>query len=191
MFAAGCVIPSDPVRWTIGPVVRGKNYSVAMPPSPAPVEGGLFGFEFPLVPGEVDYVTARADADLRGRTLRFRFEIEGDGAFVASETPAVSARVRLHFQRAGDNWSGRGPYVDYRWWSRAFVELKPGSHVLEVPVTPDAWFSVMGQGSLDGFEGAAREASEVGFTFGGMFAGHGVSLTQGRARIRVSAFECL
>ena len=190
-FAADCIIPADPARWTIGPIARGKNYSVAMPLSPARDKAGLFGFDFPLAPGEVHYVTARVDADLRGRTLRFRFEILGDGAFVARETPEVSARVRLHFQRAGDDWSGRGPYADYRWWSREYVELKPGSHVMEVAVSPASWTSVMGQGTEEGFAGAAGQASEVGFTFGGMFAGHGVSLVQGRARMRVTAFECL
>jgi hypothetical protein len=46
--------------------------------------------------------------------------------------------------------------------------------VVEEALTPDRWTSVGGQTDPAGFQALLNDLENVGFTFGGQFAGHGV-----------------
>ncbi len=93
------------------------------------------------------------------------------------------ASVSLYFQRRGDDMSGSGEFEHYRWFSSAGAVLKEPSDVLEVPLAPAAWISVMGKtGNLAPVQFAAALANvqSIGMTFGGgCFKGHGVNVKPG------------
>ena len=142
-------------------------------------------FDFPTKPHEIDYVVRPATS---GRShIRLEFTIEGDGKIEPSEREPPP-RLRLFLQRSGDDLTlARGP--SYRFWSEASVVLVAGTHVLEVPLTFDRWTNVNGQKDAVGFGQLLDDIASEGFTFGGIFAGHGVWLVNGSARFIVRSYE--
>lgn len=160
--------PMDPLTWTIGPIINGQNYSRGMLLRPTANPGGGWYFEFPQADG-VHYVT-RAPTEVGRRSVRMVFEIQGDATFkeVAGDCPGL---VRLYIQRRGDNWSWNR--ASYRFWSRP-LELKPGKHEMGYVFAPELWTNVGGQTDAAGLQAALADLENVGFTFGGKFAGHGV-----------------
>jgi hypothetical protein len=98
--------------------------------------------------------------------------------------------VRLFLQQRGDTLTAQEPYK--RWWSVPYVELHEGESTLSVAVSPDQWTSVFGQGGAEvpnEFSTAISKLGNVGFTFGGTFAGHGVFVTGGSARFGLKEFS--
>jgi hypothetical protein len=160
--------PMDPLTWTIGPIINGRNYSHGMPLRPTANPGGGWYFDFPQADG-VHYVT-RAPTEVGRHSVRMVFEIQGDATFkeVAGDGPGL---VRLYIQRRGDNWSW--DRASYRFWSRP-LELKPGKHEMVYVFAPELWTNVGGQTDAAGLQAALADLENVGFTFGGKFAGHGV-----------------
>lgn len=171
--------------WQTGPVLNGENRSIGVPDSFA--TGQLVSF--PDKYGKIGYVTQYCGQSLLGKTVSLSIEIVGDGTLDPSDGSVREARVRLYFQRAGDNYSGQPPYNSYRQWSRAYVALTPGKHTLSAPVVFDQWINVQGQRDQASFEAAAGNCAKVGFTFGGQFAGHGVYRVNGMAAFRVLSFS--
>jgi hypothetical protein len=60
--------------------------------------------------------------------------------------------------------------------------LHEGEFTLTAPLSPDQWTSVFGQRGAEvssEFNTAISQLANVGFTFGGTFAGHGVYVTGG------------
>jgi hypothetical protein len=101
--------------------------------------------------------------------------------------------ITLYFQRAGDNWSGRGRFETYRWYATFATQspLAPGDHLMIAPL--DArWTAVEtsnAHGSAGAFRAALAAADQVGFVLGGGDGyGHGVFAT-GRARLIVTDFR--
>jgi hypothetical protein len=155
-------------------------YSPNMPAWMSGTEGNWY-FDFPNQNG-VHYVYTAAPAVRVGQTITMHFAITGKGNFVPTEGTAP-ARVRLFLQQQGDTLTAREPYK--RWWSTAYVELKEVDFTLSVPVSPDQWSSVFGRRGDEvphEFNVAISQLANVGFTFGGTFAGHGVYVTGGTAR---------
>lgn len=180
--------PPAEQRWSIGPVIARKSYSPGMPRG----LDGENGLDFPRCSDpprptgpSVHYVTMPAAGPLKG-TMTLTFEITGTGALVATEG-AAPARLRLHFQRRGDDWQAENGTEFYRWWSASFVELRPGVHTLTVPLERARWTPVLGNGRATAahFAAALADPARVGFSFGGDYAGHGVCLTEGAARFVV------
>ncbi len=133
--------------------------------------------------GEPHYIVRAAPALAVGKTISMRFRIDGNAELVPTDS-APPARVRLYIQRAGDNLSGAGPYQQYRYWSHDVAITAAAEYSLSATITPEAWTDVFGaQGSQfpDGFAAALANAALVGFTFGGSFAGHGVTAKNGTA----------
>jgi hypothetical protein len=117
------------------------------------------------------------------------FAITGNANFVPTEGTAT-ARVRLFLQQQGDTLTAQEPYK--RWWSVPYAELREGESTLTVAVSPDQWSSVFGQGGAEvpnEFNAAISKLGNVGFTFGGTFAGHGVFVTGGNARFVLKEFS--
>lgn len=164
-------------------------YSTGMPPNPLGEAAGWF-FDFPAS-GSVHYITTNVGASLLGRgRMRTTFAVQGSGHLKATQGDAP-ARVRLFFQRRGDDLSAIGPMEFYRWWSVAYVELVEGQFVLEAPFVGAEWSSVLakrGDEKMPEFATALSDASSVGVTFGGSFAGHGVFVETGQARFSMSSF---
>ena len=173
--------------WEIGPVIRGKNYSVNMPPSPKPERGG-WSFGFPVgskAAGHVHYVTFRPGS-LAGKArivVRYRVDAKAGTRFVPQANPDRAGTVSLYLQRRGDNWNAKGRYQYYRWYASAASvrELAPGVGEISVSLDDPQWISVLGQPAATN-PGAMREAladvERVGLVFGSSNArGHGVYAT--------------
>lgn len=184
---AGAPAVASPVNgpWEIGPVVRGVNYSINMPARPSEGPNGARTFAFPLAgAGEVDALTTPVGplSGARSITLRYRIDAARGTRFVPSEAPGAPATVSLYFQQAGDDWSGRGRYVSYRWYApaRSLLVLSPGVHSVTVRLD-DRWTNVHGGSSTDlpdAYDAARRNAVRLGIAFGSAdLRSHGVAAT--------------
>ena len=182
--------------WEIGPWVRGRNYSVGMPASPSPAQGGGLAFDFPIAGrGQIDAMTV-ATGPLTGArqvVVRYRVDAARGTRFVADESPDQAATVSLYFQQRGDNWSARGRYGSYRWYAprSTVMPLSPGVHTITVRLDQD-WTNVNGQPNVQdpgGYAGALAETSRIGLAFGSSsMRSHGVYAT-GPARFTLLAFD--
>lgn len=185
----------DPSAWTIGPVIRGRNYSQGMPLHPSPRRGGGWYIDLPEAPGSVHYVTFHHGslAGMRRIVMRYRVEADRGVEIVPSTPPPGPSIITLYFQRAGDRWTGRGRYDTYRWYAvfDSNTPITPGDHELVAAFSND-WRSVYNASSRERpaeFEDALANADEVGFVLGGgSGTGHGVHAT-GPARLIVTEFR--
>jgi hypothetical protein len=178
--------------WEIGPVIRGRNHSVGMPPSPSPVRGGDWAFDFPVgseAAGHVHYVTAPAPDLSRFSRISYTYRVEAAPGtrFIPRETPEVPATVSLYIQRRGDDWSGRRGYAHYRWFapSTHVMPLAPGTFRVTISLSDPGWTQVWGQPAANHpreFADALADAERIGLLFGSSSArGHGVYASR-RAR---------
>ncbi len=182
-------------EWVIGPFVRGRNHSVGMPINPQPGRGGGFVIELPNAPGSAHYVTFRHGSLAGKRRIRMRYRIEATpGARVVATTDPNSAGIITpYFQRAGDNWTARGPFETFRWYATfATQRINPGVHEIVAPLGA-RWTAVQTSNAHDApgaFRAAVEQADQVGFVLGGGNGyGHGVHVVGGRARLVVTDFR--
>jgi hypothetical protein len=145
------------------------------------------GFDFPMAGrGEVHYVTKTVKGPLTGSlTLTYSIEASPGTVFSACDG-GTPGRLAIHFQRKGDDWSARGAYAGYRWYSTKRTVLVSGEHTtISIPLD-DIWHwgAVLGTGRTQPlFDAAKARPARIGFTFGGTGnAGHGVHLLAGSAR---------
>lgn len=204
LFLSACAEPAeassdafarDPNAWTIGPIIRGRNYSPGAPLHPLPRRGGGWYIDLPRHPGSVHYVTF-PHGSLAGKTrivMRYRVETAPGVRIEASTAPGTPGMITLYFQRAGDNWSGRRRFEAYRWYA-TFATQSPivaGDHVMVAPLSGN-WTAVETSSvrtNPAGFRDAIANADQVGFVLGGGDGyGHGVYAT-GRARLIVTDFR--
>ena len=186
---------SDAEAWTIGPFVRGRNYSKGMPLHPTARAGGGWQVDLPPAPGSVHAVTFRHGplAGKRRIVMRFRIEAAPGTRIVASSDGRSPSMLTLYFQRRGDNWTGRGRFETYRWYATFATRtpLGPGSYVMIAPLD-GPWTAVetsTARSSPAAFQAALADSDQVGFVLGGGDGyGHGVSAT-GRARLVVTDFR--
>ncbi len=192
--AVAAMPPAD--DWDIGPVIRGRNYSVGMPPHPTQVRDGSLSMEFPIAgAGQVDALTTAVGplAGARRITLRYRVDAARRTRFMADETPDQPATVSLYFQRAGDSWSGEGRFASYRWYvpGRAVLPLTPGQHSITIGFN-EIWTNVNGQPSNaagTGFAEAMQDTARIGIAFGSAARrSHGVYAT-GPARFTLLGLD--
>lgn len=182
-------------QWAIGPIIKGRNRSVGMPPSMAEsLEGPAFDFPFPDArAGHVHYVTvpARSLEGARRMTLRYRIDAAPRVRFVPQESPDRVATLSLYFQRAGDRWTAR--YPTHRWYAphSRQMRLTPGTHEVSIGFH-EPWAAMMGGDSRSlsqAYADALAETVRVGFVFGSDGGrGHGVYAT-GPARFTVLDFR--
>lgn len=185
--------------WEIGPIIRGKNYSVGMPLQPTPAaRGWSFAFPQPDVgAGHVHYLTFR-HGSLAGASrlvLRYRIDASPRTRFVPREHPDQAATVSLFFQRQGDSWSGKR-HEHHRWYApaRTMRALTRGEYEVSVELDDPDWISVFGKtasANPAAFATALAQTERVGFVFGSGWArGHGVYAT-GPARFTLVSFRVL
>lgn len=191
--AAGSLV-SQAQGWTIGPTINGTNYSTGMPGAMSKDNAGYY-FDFPKKPGGVDYAFKPFNSFKNKLLIDLKFSLEGSGTIVpCSNSGAGPARLRLFFQRRGDNWSGSDQYEFYRWWSIANVVLQsPGDFSLSAQFDPKLWSSVLGKTgdrAENAFKAALSEVGVAGFTFGASFAGHG-DYAEGKVRFRLKSFDVM
>lgn len=183
---AALVAMPPAASWDIGPLVRGRNYSVGMPAHPLPGPDGSVGMEFPRAgDGEVDAPTTAVGplAGLRRITLSYRIDAARGTRFVAVDTPDEPATVSLYFQQAGDNWSSKGRFASYRWYApaRAVIPITPGRHSVTISLN-EAWTNVNGQpnhAAPAGYAAALENTATIGIAFGSASRrSHGVFATE-------------
>ena len=124
--------------WAIGPIIRGRNYSVGMPLRPTPRRGGGFQIDLPRAPGSAHYVTF-PHGSLAGKSrivMRYRVEAAPGVRIAPPSSPQGDGLITLYFQRAGDNWSGRRQFEAFRWYGTfATQTIRPGEHVMVAPLS--------------------------------------------------------
>lgn len=187
-------------EWEIGPIIRGKNYSVGMPLHPTRTGKGWY-FDFPgpdARDGHVHYVTF-APGSLAGKSrivVRYKVEADPGTRFVPQEVPDQPATVSIFLQRGGDNWSAKGRYNYYRWYAPpATVQpLASGVHEITLRFDDRNWVPVSG-GVRRLYSSTFREAmthsSRIGLVFGSAgLRGHGVFATA-PARFTLLAFDII
>lgn len=172
--------PPPPVSsaWSAGPVINGVNYSAGV------VFSADGGFNFPQAAPGIHYVTRAPTSGRSG--ARLQFSITGDATFSEIDCGAPGCvpglgKVRLIVQRCGDDWQG----ADNRYWSPP-VDLQIGQGLIDYDFGP-AWTNVAGAYNADGLQVTLGNLCSVGFTFGGMFAGHG-SVATGSAYFIVNEY---
>ncbi|HEY0326815.1 MAG TPA: hypothetical protein VGC46_12680 [Allosphingosinicella sp.] len=193
--SAASAFTQDAGAWTIGPIIRGRNYSQGMPLHPTPRRGGGFVIDLPQAPGSVHYVTFRHGslAGKRRIVMRYRIEAAPGVRIVPRTNPAQASMITPFFQRAGDTWTARGAYETYRWYGTFATQspLRPGTFELVAPLDGN-WTSIQtssAQGNPEAYRAALANADQVGFVLGGGDGyGHGVYAT-GPARLIVTDFR--
>lgn len=193
--AAAAAHNLDSSAWVIGPIIRGRNYSVGMPLHPTPRRGGGFHIDLPRAPSSVHYVTF-PHGSLSGKrriVMRYRVETDRGVRIEPSTAPGAPSMITLYFQRAGDNWSGKRRFESYRWYA-TFATHSPivaGEHTMVAPLN-GPWTAVQTSSARtnpDAFGYAIADADQVGFVLGGGDGyGHGAHAT-GRARLVVTDFR--
>lgn len=168
--------------WQIGPVIRGKNYSAGMP---ATMQQGAKGpwFAFPMRgEGEVHYVTLplRSLEGAKAITVRYRIDA-APGARLMAADGSAQGTFGLAIQRSGDNWTARGRYEAYRWYSPEAPVMTPGTHTFTARLDDPRWVGVLSSTAANNpraFAAALSEAQSISMTFGGGSGrGHGVYAT--------------
>jgi hypothetical protein len=143
------------------------------------------GFDFPMQGrGEVHYVTRTVKGPITGSlALTYTIEASDSAVFVACDG-GTPGRIAIHFQRKGDDWSARGSYAGYRWYSLNRPLVAPGTHTISIPLDLANWIAVLPTSRTQPlFDAAKSRPARIGFTFGGSGnAGHGVCLKSGTAR---------
>ena len=180
--------------WAIGPVIKGRNYSVGMPQTLDQGRGGP-GFDFPYPTasqGHVHYVTVpvRSLQGARSISLTYRIDAKPGVRFVPQQFPDQPAILSLYIQRAGDRWTARTPH--HRWYSpvNRAVPITAGTRTITIALD-EPWKAMMGGDATalpEQFARAKDEAAVVGFVLGSSGGrGHGVYAT-GPARFTVLDF---
>ncbi len=175
------------------------EFSPNMPSNPAlDTQGGAWHFDFPNKDG-VHMVVVPYGQSVIHKTINMTFKIiSTNPVYVSSDTPLpnIPAQMRLYFQQQGDTMSGLGQFEFYRWWSSP-LSYALGSKdnqvvTLTTTIDPSIWSSVlgkMGTANVSAFNDAWKNVANVGFTFGGIFAAHGVFISSGTARFTLINFN--
>ncbi|WP_120716045.1 hypothetical protein [Tsuneonella amylolytica] len=181
--AVAAQVPAE--AWSIGPVIKGRNYSVGMPSTLQPTrDGPSFAFPGPSrANGHVHAVTfpVRSLEGASRLTLTYRIDAAPGTRFYGQENGGPGW-LSLFFQQRGDNWTARGPYETYRWYSpnNRISTLKPGTHTVTVDLDEE-WNAVVAwkrSANPAAFNRALANADKVGFVFGSSSGlGHGVYAT--------------
>lgn len=184
--------------WEIGPMVRGRNYSVGMPLAPTPATRGWY-FDFPYPSPRAGHVHALTFkhgplTSKRKIVMRYRVDAAPGVRVLPRESPGQPGTITMFFQRTGDTWNAKGRFETYRWYAPTVVDITPGEHQLTVNFT-DNWSAVMRSTAKTNpvaFQEALQHADRVGFVLGARVggAGHGVFAT-GPARMTVLSFQVL
>lgn len=178
---------NDPAaeEWSIGPTIRGRNYSVGMPSRlQAGQDGPSFEFPYPnSTAGHVHAITVpvRSLAGAKRITLTYRIDAASGVRFYGQENGGPGW-LSLFFQQRGDKWTAKGQYGTYRWYSpdERIVTLRPGVHTISIRLNEE-WNAVVSwkrSTNPAGFKAAVENAASVGFVFGSSSGlGHGVYAT--------------
>jgi len=192
--AAPASVPDASV-WTIGPIIKGRNYSQGVPLQPTRNRAGGWYIDIPGAPGSVHYVTF-PHGSLAGKSrirMRFKVDLAPGAQIVPLTAPQAPSMLTLYFQRAGDGWSIKRGFEDFRWYATfaTLTPITPGEHEIVAPLTAN-WTAVQSSSARNnpgGFAAAVNNADQVGFVLGGGDGyGHGVFAT-GPARITVTTFR--
>jgi hypothetical protein len=177
---------SAPANATMNSEAWNFLYSPNMPAHPTARDAK--GWEFSFPPRDGVHYLVRPVIGRLGSRISATFVVERDGRLVESDPCEGShAAVRLFFQRRGDDLTAAKEF--HRWWSMETFLLNTDTKAgLIVALDPSLWSSVLGKvGNSSAevtaaFQAAAGDVQNVGVTFGGCYAGHGVYVVDGPAR---------
>jgi hypothetical protein len=159
--------------------------------------GGHLLFDFPTN-GSINYLyNVKPPKEING-SIAVSVQITTNGFVIFNyltepfNTCTTPASVRPFI------WANQNSSAEFdRWWSNpTTLTLAAGAATLAVKINPDQWTSMNGKrgnadaASLSGFNGAIRNVSSLGLTFGGgCFFGHGVYVEGGTAQFRLDSYR--
>jgi hypothetical protein len=158
--------------------------------------GWSFDFPYPQASaGHVHYVTFDHGslAGKRQITIRYRIDAAPGVRFLAHGFPDRPATMSMYFQQRGDNWSAKGGFGSYRWYSPKMhmIPIAAGEHEVTFPFD-GGWRAVGGYDASEApgeFRRALQNAGRVGFVLGSSGGrGHGV-YASGPARFERLSFR--
>lgn len=172
--------PSDWTRW----------YGPGDPRPLTKNADGTYSFDWPKDPDGVHYIVKPWSKAQLGQTFTLRFKLEGDATFKVQDPADIPpAKVRCYMQRVGDDLSGVGAKEHYRQWGDMILDLKNGDWTFSIPIQPSHWSGVKGRnmGTLPNeFADVIANLAVIGFSMGGQyFAGHGVGVLTGNAKLTI------
>jgi len=165
-------------------------YGVGVPQHPVLDPEGDWSFEIPNSAngGCVAYLQTPFWATVTPHTVTLTFKIESDSPqyVVIDPSDHPPATFHLFFEQQNDNLiDGNG-----RWWADAPSDIynfgSADGQVItySVPLTPELWGNVYGKFDAQAFYAALSNIGWLGVTFGGQFfAGHGIALSSGTAKL--------
>lgn len=166
--------------WDLGPTIDGWNRS----------QGSTANGNIITIPAgsSLHYVTR--SGSLGGKSvIRLRFSI--DAPMMAKAAPHMPATLALYFQRATDNWSAKGKYEAFRWYSTfAYATLDHAGEYEVVAPLEGNWTAVMTssrENNFEAFDAAVGNTDRIGFVLGGGTGwGHGAL---GPATLTIISFD--
>lgn len=175
------------------------RFSPGVPKHPTAINSESWEFWFPTSSSPwgkstVNYLTTPYGAPLAGQ-IAMTLQIVTTGApqfdygFGASNPCTTPASVRFYIERGDVGFNTEFS----RWWSNPIShQLAAGSTTITAPFDPAQWSSVFGKSGTQApgeFSLALQNVRYVGMTFGGgCFFGHGVSVSNGTAKMIVTNF---
>lgn len=173
----------------VPPTVAGWQWQASANVGGNPGSVESFTFTFPVGQDGAHYLVKPWGGPIAGLTLDYAIETTGSPTFVAldkGQPEPSTAMVTLYFQKSGD--TGFDPAG--RWWAAGIRgPLAAGSYTIAAMISDaDKWSGVNGQRDATQLNAAAASVGTVGFTFGGMFFGHGVYVTGGTATMIMKKF---
>jgi len=201
VLAAGCAsgptAPSEPPT-LVSVVLRSDAWQTISDPQPFPIgnDASHLVFDF-STSGSMHYLfTPSTLSTLRG-TLMVTLQVATTGPVLfesldpQNATCTIPSSVRPFFW---SNDNGNGAYD--RWWSNPRAHtLAQGTGTISVPLLAENWSSVNGRfGNADAetrfnFDKALLNVTRLGLTFGGGCSfGHGIRISGGSARFRLTEF---
>ena len=161
--------------------------------SPIQMSPGVWYFNMPHAPGQVNYILHQHWISLQGNnSLEVYGEIqcsEPPPLFDCMENGGIPPSFRILLWRKGRDTGD----INARWWSNPqCVMLKPGVFSLIVSLAPENWTNVynhLAENSLEKFNECLQNTGDIGLSFGGGSSfGHGIRLQGGTAKFVCSRF---
>jgi len=161
-------------------------------PVPEQEQSGAVAFNIPNAPSVLGYFVTSAHPASTPQILSLTFKViaSDDAVYNAAifssnnnSTDANPAKFSLFLERRNDDVTDAGK-ADYRQWTEGYVFGSADNQTLTIvaPLVQEHWTNVFGQHT--GLIETMNDLANAGLTFGGRsFAGHGIQMTSGSARL--------
>jgi len=166
------------------------QYSPNMPAQPMPDGAGGVYFDFPSLDGVHYLLQPRTSPLTHSITIRAELVMSAGAQLLGSDGGGgcpPTPHVVPYFQRAG--YQPTAAMQNYAWFAK-YIDLLPGVIEATIPFVTDNWTQVFALHNATEFAASLSQPQAAGLVFGaGCFAGHGLYVGGGSARLYIRAFS--